>query len=170
MKKIGLIYSFNAKKSATVAKKIKDELADVEVEEINAEEITGKQFLAHDNLILGVPTWFDGELPNYWDEFVPELEDLDLKGKKIAIYGLGDQVGYPENFVDAVGIMARLVTSQGAEVVGKTSVEGYSFEYSEAAEEDKFLGLAIDQENQARETKSRVRDWVKQLIKEFNLS
>jgi flavodoxin I len=167
MKKIGLIYSFNAKKSATIAKQIKKELSDVEVEEINAEEITGKHFLANDNLILGVPTWFDGELPNYWDEFVPELEDLNLKEKKIAIYGLGDQAGYPENFVDAVGIMARLVVSRGAEIAGKTSTEGYSYESSAAVEENKFLGLALDQENQARETKSRIKDWVGQLKKEF---
>jgi flavodoxin I len=47
--------------------------------------LTEKTFLSYDNLILGVPTWFDGELPNYWDEFVPALEDLDLKGKTVAI-------------------------------------------------------------------------------------
>ena len=60
--------------------------------------LTEEIFLSHKNMILGVPTWFDGELPNYWDEFVPAIEDLDLKGKTIAIYGLGNQVEYPENF------------------------------------------------------------------------
>jgi flavodoxin I len=41
------------------------------------------------NIILGVPTWFDGELPNYWDEFVPALEDMDLKGKEVCLVWAG---------------------------------------------------------------------------------
>lgn len=48
-------------------------------------------------MIVGASTWFDGELPTYWDELVPELESLDLKGKKVAIFGLGDQKNYPDN-------------------------------------------------------------------------
>ncbi len=76
---------------------------------------------------MGVPTWFDGELPNYWDEFVPALEEMDLKGKKIALYGLGDQKGYSENFLDGVCIMAEILEAQGAILVGFTSTEGYIF-------------------------------------------
>lgn len=45
-------------------------------------KLTKKTFLSYNNLILGVPTWFDGELPNYWDEFVPALEEMHLSGKK----------------------------------------------------------------------------------------
>ena len=84
MKKIGLFYSFNTKKTSQTAHKIVEHFGKENIEEINAEEVTSDQFTAFDNLILGVPTWFDGELPNYWDEFVPAIEDLDLKNKKIA--------------------------------------------------------------------------------------
>jgi flavodoxin I len=119
-------------------------------------------------MILGVPTWFDGELPNYWDEFVPAIEDMDLKNKKIALYGLGDQVGYPENFLDAVGIMAKLLESRGAKIVGTTATEGYTFEKSQALKDGKFLGLAIDFENQAAKNKERVKKWVEQLKTEFS--
>ncbi len=90
---------------------------------VNAEEISRRDFhLPIDQIIMGVPTWFDGELPNYWDEFVPALEDMDLTGKKIALYGLGDQKGYPENFLDGMGIMAEILEEQGATLVGFTSV------------------------------------------------
>lgn len=165
---IGLIYSFNTQKTANVAKEIKKEFgSSVSVDEINAEEINAKKFLSYDNLVLGVPTWFDGELPNYWDEFVPELETLNLKGKNIAIFGNGDQVNYPENFVDAVGLMAELVERQGAKVVGLTSIEGYSYESSRAVRNDKFVGLAIDFENQSELNTTRIKNWVSALKKEF---
>jgi flavodoxin I len=167
MKKIGLIYSFNTKKTAQMAKRIAEALGSESLEEINAEELTDALFMKYDNLILGVPTWFDGELPNYWDEFVPALEDLNLKGKKVAIFGAGDQKGYPENFVDGIGIMAGLIEQQEGTLVGFTSTEGYSFESSKAKRGDTFCGLALDFENQATKNKERVSTWCEQLKKEF---
>jgi len=168
MKKIGLVYSFNGNKTSQVAKRIIEEMKDVPIEAINAETLSEEQFLAFDNLILGVPTWFDGELPNYWDEFGPAIEDLDLKGKCFALYGLGDQVNYSENFLDAVGIMAELLKSRGAKIIGLTSTKGYSFESSKAVTGEKFLGLGIDFENQANKNKERIKLWMKQLQNEFH--
>lgn len=167
MKKTAIIYSFNAKKSAKIAERIKETFNDDAVEMVNAEDLSEEKFLAFDQIIMGVPTWFDGELPNYWDEFVPALEDLDLKGKKIALFGLGDQEGYPENFLDGVGIMAGILEERGAELVGFTSVEGYTFERSRAQRGDQFLGLAIDYENQGSMNKERISAWVDQLRKSF---
>lgn len=167
MKKTAIIYSFNTKKSGKIAEKIKAEFNDNAVELVNAEDITGEIFTSYKQLILGVPTWFDGELPNYWDEFVPELEDLDLKGMKIALFGLGDQKEYPENFVDGMGIMADLLEDRGAELLGFTSIEGYTFENSKAQRDDHFVGLAIDYENQSALNKERIPAWVKQLKSQF---
>jgi flavodoxin I len=168
MKKIGLIYSFNAHKTAQIAKKIIEHFGKEMIDEVNALEIDEKKFSAYENLILSVPTWFDGELPGYWDEFVPALEELDLKGKKIAIYGAGDQVGYPENFLDAVGVMADILEKQNAKIIGYTSTKGYNFESSRAKKGDQFCGLALDFENQASLNKERVAAWCEQLKNEFN--
>jgi len=118
-------------------------------------------------MILGVPTWFDGELPNYWDEFVPALEDLDLKGKTVAVFGNGNQKGYPENFVDGVGIMANLLESRGARIIGFTPAKGYTFESSQALRGDQFAGLALDFENQGSQINGKIKKWVEQLKKEF---
>lgn len=167
MKKISLIYSFNSNKTSKIADRIKEALGDSPVELINAETITEEEFLRNDNLILGVPTWFDGELPNYWDEFGPIIEELKLKGKTFALYGLGDQKGYAENFLDAMGLMAELLEKGGAKLVGFTSTEGYKFEKSKAIRDGKFLGLGIDFENQATLNSNRVKNWVTQLKKEF---
>jgi len=167
MKKIGLFYSYNTKKTAQMANRIIENFEAGTIEAVNAEEITEEQFMKYDNLILGVPTWFDGELPNYWDEFVPALEDLNLKNKKVAIFGAGDQKGYPENFVDGIGIMAGILEQQGAKIVGFTSVKGYEFESSKARRGDQFCGLALDFENQSGMNKKRVAEWCEQLKKEF---
>lgn len=167
MKKTAIIYSYNTVKTAKAAKKIKEAFGKTAIAEVNVETITEKELLAFDNLILGVPTWFDGELPNYWDEFVPAIEDLDLSGKTLAIFGNGDQVGYPDNFVDGIGIMADIMEARGARLVGFTSVEGYRFDKSKAQRGDQFCGLALDFENQARQNTSRIKAWVEQLQEEL---
>lgn len=168
MNKIGIIYSFNSTKTAKAAEKIKEAFgSEFNVVPVNAEELTEELFLSFKNLILGVPTWFDGELPNYWDEFIPALEDLDLSGQTIAIYGLGNQVEYPENFGDAVGIMAKLIQNRGAKLVGYTSADGYQFESSEALINNQFMGLLLDQETQPRLSKERIENWVAELISHF---
>jgi flavodoxin I len=168
MKKTAIIYSFNTKKTGKVAERIREAFNDDQVVMVNAEEITEELFMSFDQIIMGVATWFDGELPNYWDEFVPALESLDLTGKKIALFGLGDQKGYPENFLDGVGIMAEILEGQGATLVGFTSVEGYEFESSRANRGEHFAGLAIDYENQGSMNKERVSAWVEKLKNEFS--
>lgn len=167
MKKTAIIFSFNTNKTKKIAEKIQAEFGKTKVDMVNAEDITEKKFLSYDNLILGASTWFDGELPNFWDEFVPCIEDMDMKGKTVAIFGNGDQKEYSQNFVDAIGILADLLESRGAKIVGFTSTEGYTFERSRAVRDGKFAGLALDWENQGRKNNSRVKAWVKQLNDEL---
>lgn len=167
MSKTGLFYSFNTKKTGHVANKIVEEFGKENLDVINVEDIDLDTFMKYDNYILGAPTWFDGELPNYWDEFIPDLEDQDFEGKKFALYGLGDQKGYPENFLDAVGILGRFFEERGGKIIGETSTEGYTYEHSEAERDGKFMGLAIDFENQSKQTNERVKKWVSELKKAF---
>jgi len=167
MKKIGLFYSFNSNKTRHIAEKIAAEFAVNEIEKVNAETMTDQEFLSFDNYILGVPTWFDGELPNYWDEFVPALEDLDLAGKTFALFGLGDQKNYPENFSDGLGIMADILEKCGADIIGETPLEGYSFESSAAQKNNSFIGLILDQENQPRLTEERIKKWTNNVRLKF---
>ncbi|MCK4879537.1 MAG: flavodoxin [Bacteroidales bacterium] len=167
MKKTAIIYSFNTKKTSKIAAQIQEAFNNDSIAMVNAEEIAEELFLSFDRIIMGVATWFDGELPNFWDEFLPALEEMDLTGKKFALFGLGDQKGYPENFLDGVGIMGEILESQGATLVGFTSTEGYEFESSRALRNDQFMGLAIDYENQGSMIEQRVANWVDQLKIEF---
>jgi flavodoxin I len=163
MKKIAIVYSFNSTKSAKVASKIAAIFKNYKVEELNVESCKGEEFLLYDSYILSVPTWFDGELPNYWDELLPALGKLTLKGKKIAIFGLGDQKNYPENFCDAVGILADFFEELGATIIGFTSPEGYTFESSKALKNNILKGLLLDQENQSKLSDERILNWARQL-------
>ena len=92
-----------------------------------------------------------------------------MKGKKVAIFGLGDQVKYPENFADGVGLLAEVFENDGATLVGFTSIDGYSFERSLALKGDKWCGLVIDIENQSEMTDKRIKDWCRQVKKEFEV-
>ncbi len=167
MSKTAIIYSFHTQKSKKVAEKVIEAFGKDEIEVVNAEELNKEVIEKYDNFILSAPTWFDGELPNYWDEFIPDLEEMDLSKKTFAIFGLGDQKGYPENFCDAIGLLASILEGCGAKIVGSTSVEGYTFDSSKAQRGNVFIGLPIDQENQARLTKDRVSKWVERLKGEF---
>ncbi len=166
--KIGLFYSFNTKNTQKAAKVIIDTIGDkVELVPVNVEEATHDDFNQFDNYILGVPTWWDGELPNYWDEFIPTVEDDSFKGKTFAIFGAGDQQAYPDNFVDAIGIMAEFFSNRGGKIIGAVPNKGYSFDNSAALDGDHFVGLPLDFENQAKQNKPRIEAWVKQILKEF---
>lgn len=167
MQKIGLFYSFNTKNTGEAAKLILEAFENKNIEAINVEETDEKQFSSYKNYILGIPTWFDGELPNYWDEFLPALEDIDLKGKTFALFGTGNQKEYSENFVDAIGIMAEIIEELGGKIIGKVPNIGYTFEQSKALRGDIFVGLPLDFDTQKKLSSERVEKWVKQLKTEF---
>ncbi|MBT9522915.1 MAG: flavodoxin, partial [Dechloromonas sp.] len=125
--------------------------------------------------IVGSPTLGDGELPGQsvglsqpsWEEFLPQLAGADLSGKTIAIFGLGDQKKYAEEFVDAIGLIHDAVVARGARVVGRWPTSGYEFTTSQAVDGDEFLGLALDQHHQPLLTEERVNTWLAQIQTEL---
>lgn len=129
--------------------------------------VTAKEIAAYSHLILGVSTWGAGDLQDDWQASLGKFDGIDLNGKKVAIFGLGDQFGYTDTFVDGIGDIAEKVRSRGAQIVGKVSTDGYDFEASRAVEDDEFLGLPIDVENQNDKTSERIGAWVEGLKAEL---
>ena len=169
MKKIGLFYGTSTTKTAAIAQKIQEAFGQADLDIVPIESAWKEEFLTYNYLIVGTSTWFDGELPTYWDEVMPELTALELQDKKVAIFGLGDQVNYPDNFVDGIGVLAEAFETAGAKLVGLTSPDGYTFNQSQALKDGKLQGLALDIENQSDQTEKRIKDWVAQLKTEFSL-
>lgn len=118
-------------------------------------------------LILGIPTWDIGELQYDWIDAIGDLVELDLGGKTVAIFGLGDQNSYPDTFQDAMGMLADAVRNAGAKLVGFTEIDDYDFETSLALNNGMFTGLALDEINQPELTDERIKNWVIQLKAEF---
>jgi len=126
---------------------------------------TAELLLAFDFLILGTSTWYDGELQDDWDSFLKAVDTVELTGKKVALFGLGDQEGYGSDFVSGMRIIYDVVTAQGATVIGAWPTQGYSFEDSAAVIDGRFIGLALDQDNQDELTQERVDTWCQELKK-----
>ncbi|RLU01997.1 flavodoxin [Ketobacter sp.] len=178
MARVGLFFGTTTGKSRKVAKMIKKKFDDeVMAKPVNVNRVEAEEFLSYDFLIIGSPTMGEGELPGLssdceeesWEEFLPKLEDADMTGKTVAIYGLGDQVGYPDEFVDAIKELYDFVTERGAKVVGAWPVDGYEFEHSEAVVDGKFLGLALDLDNQSAQTEARLDAWLSIIAPAFDL-
>ncbi|MGB0661471.1 MAG: flavodoxin [Mangrovicoccus sp.] len=178
MAKIGIFFGTDTGKTRMVAKKIKKGFDDETMAKpLNVNRTEVEDFMAYDFLILGSPTLGEGILPGKsadcdnesWEEFLPKLEDQDFTGKTIAIYGLGDQVTYPMEFVNAIGILYEFFDERGATIVGRWSTEGYEFEDSTAVEDDEFYGLALDQDNQSNLTEERLKAWLELIAEPFGL-
>jgi flavodoxin I len=125
--------------------------------------------LEFSHLILGCPTWYAGELQDDWNARLGELEALDLTGKRVALFGTGDQVGYGDTFGDALGILGATCRKRGAQLVGAWSTAGYTFRASKAIEDGLFLGLILDEDNQPHLSHARMQAWVAQLAAEWGL-
>ena len=171
MASIGIFFGTDTGRTRLLAKQIAKKLGDAAAAPVNVGRTTLADFLAYDALILGSPTLGEGELPGLstgltqasWEEFLPQLAGADLAGKTIAIYGLGDQKKYPDEFVDAIGIIHDAVVAAGATVVGRWPTAGYEFKASQAVDGEHFLGLAIDQINQPLLTEERVDAWLAEI-------
>lgn len=178
MARVGIFFGSTTGKTRKVAKMIKKKFDDeVMAKPINVNRVEPDEFASYDFLILGTPTMGEGQLPGLsadceeesWEEFLPKIEDMDFNGKTVAIYGLGDQVGYPDEFLDAMMELHDFFSERGAKLVGAWPTEGYEFEHSEAIVDDKFVGLALDLDNQTNLTEDRLTTWLSQIAPEFDL-
>lgn len=124
----------------------------------------------HKMLILGTSTWYYGEHQGDWEEIIEDIpDDMDFSGTTVAMFGLGDQEGYPDWFLDAMGMIAKELINRGATLIGHWSTDGYDFDESKAVfEEGYFCGLAIDDDCQPKLTEKRISQWLKEVLPKFS--
>jgi flavodoxin I len=162
---VGLIYSTTTGNTETVAGYIGEEtgLSMVDIADCTPDAIAGFA-----GLIVGAPTWHTGadseRSGTAWDEFLyGDLTSLDLAGKPVAIFGLGDQGGYGDNFCDAMDELATCFSGQGAKIVGSWPTDGYEHMESKSIADGKFVGLPCDEDNQPEMSEERVKGWIAQI-------
>ena len=161
-----IFFASSTGNSEEIANKISAELNNIEIFDLAGTKI--EKINEFDKLILGGSTWGDGELNDDWEDVWGNFCKLDLSNKTIALFGLGDQESYSDEFCSAMGIIYEQIIKSGAKIVGFTSTEGYYHDGSKAQINDKFVGLVIDEDNQSDLTDERIKTWVNE-IKEYIL-
>jgi flavodoxin I len=171
MNKILLIYWPEAGNVETIALKLKNKLSGDLVKK-SISEIEPEDLKSFKNWIVGGSTvgshiWEDADDSNKWLGFFKMLDEIEMPDKTVAFYGLGDQVLYPDHFVNGLGIFQEEFGKRNARIVGQWPVTGYDHTDSEGMEDNMFFGLALDEDHQAELTDERIDKWLQIIVKEF---
>ncbi|WP_155006665.1 flavodoxin [Klebsiella michiganensis] len=156
MANIGIFFGTDTGKTRKIAKMIHKQLGELADAPVNINRTTLDDFMAYPVLLLGTPTLGDGQLPGLeagcegesWSEFIS---------------GLGDQKGYPDNFVSGMRPLYDALRARGAQIIGNWPNEGYEFSASAALEGERFIGLVLDQDNQFDQTEARLASWLEEI-------
>lgn len=170
MEKIGLFYGSDTGVTDDITRDFIEYWEDNNIESMEIGDASIEDFNKYETLILGLSTWYDGDLQSDWEDFFDDFKTIDFTGKTVAIYGLGDQIGYAEYFVDGIGILAKVILEKGGHVVGYWPTKGYRHTDSVAfveGNEDFFYGLALDHDNESQLTDKRLETWITQIKQEF---
>lgn len=172
MAKICLIFGSDEGNTEAVAQRIVARFGDQSIDVYDVSDVTQLTFTEYTQFILGIPTWDFGQIQSDWEEFWDDLQEIDFSGKQVALFGLGDQFGYGDFFVDAMGMLHEVVSANGAHTIGAWSAEGYEFDASKAYSEEKnqFVGLALDEDQQPDLTAARLNQWCQEVAAEFGLA
>jgi len=169
---IGLFFGSDEGNSERIAYRIQKRLGEDLVDVFDIADVTQLDFDDYDKIIFGIPTWDFGQIQSDWEEFWNDVSAINFSGKTVAFFGLGDQLGYGDYFLDAMGMLHEVVSPSCNNIVGYWSTEGYEFTASKAKfpESNFFVGLALDEDQQEHLTAVRLNQWCEQIHKEFDLT
>ncbi len=161
---VAVIYGSAMGNTESAANIIADKLGISDV--LNIADINADKINSYDKLICGTSTWGSGDLQDDWDGF--DFSGLSLSGKVVAVFGMGDSESYSDTYCGGMGKLAQNLKDAGATLVGEVSTDGYNFEASDAVVDGKFVGLALDNDNQEDQTEARIDAWIAQIKPQFS--
>lgn len=141
-----------------------DIAAKLGVEAINVSDFTADVVAGNDNLILGTSTWGAGEVQDDWYDGLDVIKSTDLSGKTVALFGCGDSCSYSDTFCGGMAEIYNAVKTQGANIIGSVDTTSYSYDDSEAVVDGKFVGLALDNDNEESKTAARIDAWIESIM------
>ena len=170
MKEIGLFYGSDTGNTEVIAGLIQNKIGIDKVDLFDVYDCDPSDIIKYNHVIIGLSTWHDGQLVSAFDEIEGELKKLDFKNKKVALFGLGDQFGYADFFIDGVGIVGEIIEGNGGQLVVDWPTEDYDYESSKADKGNGyFMGLALDEDNQDDMTDERLDIWIPKVLKAFEI-
>ncbi|EGJ99888.1 MULTISPECIES: flavodoxin [Dysgonomonas] len=165
MSKIAIVYGSSTGATEAVAEKIQALFDDAAL--FNAESVSVDDLKPYDFLIFGASTTGVGDLQDDWEVLLPKVEKMDFTGKKVALFSLGDSASFSTSFAGAMYYIYKALKGK-VEIVGSVSTDGYTFDESDAVIDGRFIGLALDEDNEYNETDARLTAWVEDLKKYLN--
>lgn len=167
MKQTAIFYGSTSGNCEGIAGKIASALGIDSANVFSASELDASKLEQFDNFILGSSTWGSGDLQDEWYSPVDVIKSSNLSGKTVAIFGCGDSCGFSTTFCDAMAELYDAVKSAGATIIGAVSTDGYTFDESRSVVDGKFVGLALDEDNESDKTDNRIAEWVAQISPEL---
>ena len=135
MDKIHVIYGSTIGMTEAVAAKIADSLG-AQVFNVNADDAAA---FDAELLVLGSSTWGIGDLQDDWAAKLDSVK-ASFAGKKVAVFGLGDSMGFADSFCVAAETIAAAAKDAGATLVGEV--------------------LKLDDTNEADKTDGKIAAWI----------
>ncbi|PMH39925.1 flavodoxin FldB [Vibrio sp. 10N.286.49.B3] len=168
--KIGLFYGSTTCYTEMAAEKIRAIIGDDLVDLHNVKESPLSLMNDYDLLILGISTWDFGEIQEDWGAIWQQIGGVSLNEKCVALFGLGDQEGYGEWYLDAMGLLHDELQVTGCKFIGYWPNQGYEFEASKALTPDgsHFVGLALDEDSQYELSDERIDIWCEQILTQYH--
>lgn len=157
--KIGIFYGSTTGTTRKIAETIAERLS-VSSDDVHDVANVGPSAVApYDLLVCGTSTWGNGEVQTDWLDFLDGLEMEDLRGKKVALFGSGDET-MADTFCSGVGELYKRIKRTGAEFVGSYPANVYKFNHSEAIVDGAPVGLLLDDVNHPDLTPGRIDGWL----------
>ncbi len=165
MEKVHVVYGSTTGTTETIALRLANDFG------TRAINIAGADVSAFDAevLLLGSSTWGCGDLQDDWYGGLDLLGNLDLSGKKVAVFGCGDSVGFPDTFCDALAILADKAVERGAELIGRLPATAFPGVSSRCLQDGRLIGLALDELNEPGETDGRIAAFEESVRKDVAL-
>ncbi len=167
MKDTVIFYGSTTGNCENIANKIAAELGVDAANVLDASELTADKLAENANILLGSSTWGSGDLQDNWYDAVEVVKGSDLKGKTVAIFGVGDSSSFSTTYCDAMRALYDAAKAAGATIVGAVPTDGYTFDESTSVVDGKFVGLALDEDNESDKTDERIAAWVAEIKPEL---
>ncbi|MDR2026937.1 MAG: flavodoxin [Prevotellaceae bacterium] len=162
MGKTGIFYGSTTGTTEKVAETIAKKLGIASGDVHNIESGSG-DLSAYDFLIFGSSSTGLGDLQYFWEEYLDTLKSADLSGKTVALFCCGDSYTYSDSFCGAMRKIYDAIKDRGCKIVGSISTGGYETDDTDAVIDGKFVGLAIDNDNEEDKTPERIDLWIKSM-------
>jgi flavodoxin I len=118
-----IIYGSTTGNTEMVAGTIKEQLTSHNPVLQDVSDTSPEDLTKYDVLVLGASTWDEGLLQQDFRDFVTGL-NVDLSGKKLAIFGLGDK-NYT-NFCESASILETVFVKLGGEkIIESMKIDGF---------------------------------------------